>query len=34
LSIFVPEGTGSALEAAVNGYLISAGIDEDATILP
>lgn len=34
LNLFVPEGTGDALEAAVNGYLVSAGIDEDGVVLP
>lgn len=34
LSIFVPEGAGEALEAAVNGYLASAGINEDGVVLP
>jgi hypothetical protein len=34
LQLFVPEGTGSALEAAINSYLVSAGIDEDGVVLP
>lgn len=34
LNIYVPEGTGSPLEAAVNGYLASAGIEEEGVVLP
>lgn len=33
LDIFVPEGNGLALEAAVNGYLQSAGVDEDGAVV-
>lgn len=34
LNFFVPEGSGDALEAALNGYIVSAGIDGEGVILP
>lgn len=33
LNFFVPEGTGAALELALNSYITSAGIDEDGTAI-
>ena len=33
LHVFFPEGTGKAFEAAINGYLSSAAIQEDAIVL-
>lgn len=33
LNFFVPEGTGGALEAALNSYITSAGIEEDGTAI-
>lgn len=33
LHVFFPEGTGAAFEAAINGYLSSAAIQEDAVVL-
>lgn len=33
LDIFVPEGTGTPIETAINGYLASAGIDEDGAVV-
>lgn len=33
LNFFVPEGTGQALETALNGYITSAGIDEDGVAI-
>lgn len=33
LDIFFPEGAGNAFEAAINGYLASAGIDEDGAVV-
>ena len=33
LNFFVPEGTGTALEAALNSYVTSAGIEEDGAAI-
>lgn len=34
LNMFVPEGAGDNFEKAINGYLVSAGIDEVGVVLP